>query len=89
MIETGLNPNLTAWLADFVINRRQAVRYQGVVSSLKHLTCGVPQGTKMGSLCFLVLINDAITDTQHRWKYVDDCTVEIPVNNRTPDYSTL
>ena len=89
VIETGLNHNLTAWLADFLTDRRHAVRYQGAVSSIKHLTCGVPQGTNMGPLCFLVLINDALTDTSHRWKYVDDCTVGILVNNRTPDYSTL
>ena len=28
-------------------------------------------------------------DTQHRWKYVDDSTVGIPINNRQPDYAPL
>ncbi|XP_063862994.1 uncharacterized protein LOC135102139 [Scylla paramamosain] len=53
------------------------------------LTCGVPQGTKMGPLCFLLLINDALTDTPYRWKYVDDCTVGVPVSTKNPDYSPL
>ena len=88
-IDLGLHPDLTAWLADFLCGRQQAVRYQGSVSSLRQLTCGVPQGTKMGPLCFLMMINDALTDTQHRWKYVDDCTVGITVNNRAPDYTSL
>ncbi|XP_063870530.1 uncharacterized protein LOC135105841 isoform X1 [Scylla paramamosain] len=45
----------------------------------------------MSPLCFLLLINDALTDTPHRWKYeyVDDCTVGVPVSTKNPDYSPL
>ena len=88
-ITLGLSPYLIAWLADFLSGRRQAVRYQGSVSSFQQLICGVPQGTKMGPLCFLILINDALVHTPHRWKYVDDCTVGVPVNNTNPDFSAL
>ena len=31
----------------------------------------------------------ALVHTPHRWKYVDDCTVGIPVNNKSADYSPL
>ena len=88
-ISLGLSPNLVGWLSDFLTGRRQAVRFQGSISTFQHLTCGVPQGTKMGPLCFLILINDALTHTPHRWKYVDDCTVGIQVNNKSADYSSL
>ncbi|XP_076035374.1 uncharacterized protein LOC143021651 [Oratosquilla oratoria] len=43
----------------------------------------------MGPMCFLILINDALMETPHIWKYVDDCTVDIPINSRQPDYSSL
>ncbi|XP_076028501.1 uncharacterized protein LOC143017601 [Oratosquilla oratoria] len=43
----------------------------------------------MGPLCFLILINDALADTPHRWKYVDDCTVGIPVSNTDLNYDPL
>ncbi len=88
-LKLGLHPHLVSWLADFLSNRRQAVRYQGSTSTFQDLTCGVPQGTKMGPLCFLILINDALEDTPYRWKYVDDSTVGITVNNNSPDYAPL
>lgn len=88
-INLDLPDHLISWLCDFLSGRRQVTRYQDTTSSHRHLTCGVPQGTKMGPLCFLILINDALMDTPHRWKYVDDCTVGITINNDTPDYRPL
>ena len=43
----------------FLSDRRMVVRYKGKLSSLKYLPGGGPQGTLLGLLLFLVLINDA------------------------------
>ena len=43
----------------FLRNRRMIVRYKGQQSSIKDLPGGGPQGTLLGLLLFLVLINDA------------------------------
>ncbi|XP_076068397.1 uncharacterized protein LOC143040843 [Oratosquilla oratoria] len=43
----------------------------------------------MGPLCFLMLINDALADSFHHWKYFDDSTVGIIVAKKIPDYSPL
>ena len=55
--------NVPGWLlkivAAFLTNRKMVVRYQGETSSLKDLPGGGPQGTLLGLLLFLVLINDA------------------------------
>ncbi|XP_037772648.1 UNC93-like protein [Penaeus monodon] len=40
----------------------------------------------MGPLCF-IMINDALLDTEHPWKYVDDSTVAAANDNSYPDHS--
>ena len=55
--------NVPGWLLKLVIaflsNRKMVVRYKGATSSPKDLPGGGPQGTLLGLLLFLVLINDA------------------------------
>ncbi|XP_050689715.1 uncharacterized protein LOC126982040 [Eriocheir sinensis] len=85
----GLRECVVAWLADFLADRRQAIPLQGATSTFLPQTCGVPQDTKIGPLCLLILINDALQDTPHRWKYVDDSTFAASVNNNNHDYTTL
>ena len=48
----------------FLTNRSMVVRYKGTKSSTKSLPGGGPQGTLLGLLLFLVLINDAGWDNQ-------------------------
>ena len=86
-ISMGVRGCLIPWLADFLTDRRQAVRYQGSTSDFLPITCGVPQGTKIGPLLFLILINDALLDTPQRMKYVDDCTITSSISTTAPDHS--
>ena len=57
------------------MNRSQCTKLNGHISSSRQITCGVPQGTKLGPILFLVLVNDASIDCCRRWKYVDDLTL--------------
>ena len=39
------------------------------------LLVAFPQGTRLGPILFIVLVNDASSDCPWRWKYVDDLTL--------------
>ena len=65
---------LLNWCANFLTNRKQHVCLNSFSSPWKHVHAGVPQGTKLGPLFFLVMVNDLRTDLP-LYKYVDHCTI--------------
>ena len=46
------------WLCDYLSERKQYVMYNGHKSDAKSICCGVPQGSILGPLLFLLYIND-------------------------------
>ena len=54
----GINGKLYAWVKSFLLDRSQQVSVNGFLSEKVHVKSGVPQGSVLGPLLFLVLMSD-------------------------------
>ena len=77
LINIGVRRSLIAWIISFLSNRRQRVKLAESTSHWLPVKAGVPQGTKLGPILFLIMINNlsiSSPDTK-TWKYVDDVSL--------------
>ena len=72
----GINPRDVAFFTSYLKNCTQVVKLEGHRSTLQMITNGIPQGSVLGPLLFMVLINDLP-------KAVKKCVVDIYADDRT------
>ena len=74
--QCGITGNLLAWFQSYLTNRRQRVRVGGKLSNTLPITSGVPQGSILGPILFLVYVRDmceGLTSNAHQ--FADDITL--------------
>ena len=77
----GVRGEALDWIGDFLTDRTQRVVLPGGASSACPVLSGVPQGTVLGPILFLLYINDLPDDTLHSTVrlFADDCILHRPV----------
>ena len=61
----GVGGTIYRWIEQFLTNRRQCVAVNGFISAFVEVLSGVPQGSVLGPLLFLVMMKDIDEDTIH------------------------
>ena len=86
----GIRDPLLSWIRSFLTNRRQRVVLRGHYSSWTAVVSGVPQGTVLGPILFLIYINDITRNVESQSKlFADDMKVYRALRNVHEDTQIL
>ena len=78
----GISSDLLSWSVSYLANRKQRVVLPGTESNWNFIHAGVPQGSILGPLLFLLYINDIVTDIGSNIRlFADDTSIYIIVDN--------
>ena len=87
----GIRETSLDWFKSYLNNRHQFVSFNGHFSDYKVMTCGVPQGSVLGPLLFLIYINDLPNISQNLkfYLFADDTNIYYEAPNLSDLQITL
>ena len=78
----GLRGVVNDWFSSYLTNRTQYVEINNNKSGVEYIKCGMPQGSILGPLLYLLYVNDISKSTQgHILSFADDTSMYISDSN--------
>ena len=78
----GIDKNIRQWISSFLKGRKQRVIVDGKFSDYADVDSGVPQGTVLGPLPFLLHINDLPSRVNSKVRlFAGDCLLYTEITN--------
>ena len=77
----GIKDTASDWFKSDLTNRTQYVDCNGISSSIRKIETGVPQGSMLGPLLFIIYMNDihTVSNNLNFISYADDTTLSSPM----------
>ena len=84
----GLHHTLIKWISSFLSDRSIAIRVDGYLSNPHSINSGVPQGSVISPVLFILFINDLLSSTSSSiFSFADDTYLSSsfhPIHNTLP-----
>ena len=81
---SGLGHDVITWFKSYLFGRQRLVGVSGTFSSSSGISCGVPQGSILGPLLFLIYVNDMSAVVKNKLLlYANDSGILVADKNRS------